>query len=115
MRQASKKASIITQYIKDIGQSYEDIALLTDSNISYVTHCIQKYHVDLVSYYDMCLAPSLIDSNIYFLFSDNGAEKRLKFKNNVVSPENELTPLEELYVKLNLSKRIANHESGIWE
>tara|TARA_B100000768_G_scaffold139252_2_gene130514 strand:+ start:1201 stop:1545 length:345 start_codon:yes stop_codon:yes gene_type:complete len=114
MRQASKRDSIITQYIKDIGQSYDDIALLTDSNVHYVTQCIHKYHIDLVSYYDMCLAPSLIDSNIYFLFSDNGIEKKLKFKNNVVTPLQELTALEELYVKLNLGTRIAHHESGIW-
>tara|TARA_R110001606_G_C14894536_1_gene593155 strand:+ start:101 stop:448 length:348 start_codon:yes stop_codon:yes gene_type:complete len=115
MRQASKKQDIITHYIKDISQSYEDIAVLTDSNISYVTQCIQKYHLDLVSYYDMCLAPSLIDSHIYFLFTDNGVEKRLEFKNNIVTPEDELTALEELYVKLNLSKRIAHHDSGsIW-
>ena len=40
--------------------------------------------------------------------------KRLKFKNNIVTPENELTQLEELYVKLNLSKRIAHHESGVF-
>ncbi len=115
MRQASKKQDIITHYIKDISQSYEDIALLTDSNIGYVTQCIQKYHIDLVTYYDMCLAPSLIDSNIYFLFTDNGAEKRLKYKNNIVTPESKLTHLEELYVKLNLSERIADHESGMWE
>ena len=41
-------------------------------------------------------------------------KKRLKFKNNIVTPENELTQLEELYVKLNLSKRIAHHESGVF-
>tara|TARA_R110000796_G_scaffold56216_4_gene130463 strand:- start:552 stop:896 length:345 start_codon:yes stop_codon:yes gene_type:complete len=114
MRQASKRENIIMVYTKDMSVSYSDIALLTDSNVNYVNQCIHNYHIDLVSYYDMCLAPSLVDSDIYFLFSDNGAEKRLKFKNNIVTPENELTQLEELYVKLNLSNRIAHYESGVF-
>lgn len=114
MRKASKRDNIITLYTRDQSKSYDYIADLTDSNPQYVHQCIQKYHLDLVSYYDMCLAPSLIDSDVYYLFSDNGAEKKLKYKNNIVTPENKLTQLEELYVKLNLSDKIAHHESGIW-
>lgn len=114
MRKATKRDNIITIYTRDQSLSYDYIAELTGSNAQYVHQCIQKYHLDLISYYDMCLAPSLIDSDVYYLFSDNGAEKKLKYKDNIVTPENKLTQLEELYVKLNLSDRIAHHESGIW-
>tara|TARA_R110001606_G_scaffold337585_1_gene485649 strand:- start:1 stop:345 length:345 start_codon:yes stop_codon:yes gene_type:complete len=114
MRKASKKDNIIRLYNKDISQPYTDIAVLTDSNVSYVEQCILNYHIDLIAYYDICLAPSFTDPDIYFLFSDNGAEKKLKFKNNVVTPFQGLTQLEELYVRLNLSKNIAHQESGVW-
>ena len=111
MRKASKKDNIIRLYNKDISQPYTDIAVLTDSNVSYVEQCILNYHIDLIAYYDICLAPSFTDPDIYFLFSDNGAEKKLKFKNNIVTCFQELTSLEELYIGLNLSRNIVHHES----
>ena len=106
MRKASKKDNIITVYIKDINQSYSEIAVLTDCSVNYVEQCIRNYHTDLVAYYDICLTSSLIDPHVYFLFSDNGAEKKLKFENNKVISFDKLTSLEMLYVSLNLSRNI---------
>ena len=57
MRKASKRDHIIRLYTKDISQPYTDIAVLTDSNVSYVEQCILNYHIDLIAYYDICLAP----------------------------------------------------------
>ena len=101
-----KKNKIITVYTQDVTQSYGEIAVLTDCCVNYVEKCIRNYHTDLVAYYDICLSPSLTDPHIYFLFSDNGAEKKLKFANNKVTSFDKLTSLEMLYVSINLSRKI---------
>ncbi len=114
MLKATRRRKILKLYTENPEIAYEQIALLVDCSDGYVTQCIRDYHIDQVSYYNFCLAPSLADPDVYFLFSDNGVEKVLKFKNNIVYPQHDLTPLEELYISLNLSRNIESEKKNFF-
>ena len=86
------------------------MAVLSDSNLQYVKQCVRDYHIDLVSYEFMCIAPSYCTPGTYYLFNENGTERALKKVGDTIYPEHQLTDLEELFIRLNLCKRIVYNE-----
>mgnify|MGYP003668493013 CR=1 FL=1 len=106
MRESNKKRHILKLYTNDTTITHEELALLTESSLYYIKQVIRDFHTDSVAYYDYCISPSCVDEGIYFLFSSNGEEKKLKKTGNYIYPETELTQLEELYIRINLGKNI---------
>ena len=106
MREANKKRHILKLYTNDTKITYEQLSVITDSSVYYIKSVLKNFHTDSVAYYDYCIAPSCLDENVYFLFSSNGSEKKLKKVSDYIYPQEELTQLEELYVSINLGKNI---------
>ena len=98
----SKKDLIIKMYTDDLTMSAKDVAFQVGTNLEYTEKCIEEYQRSLVAYYDMGIAPSLNRENVFFLFSDNGTEKELHKKGNVVVSEDIITELERLFIRINL-------------
>ncbi len=102
MRKATKRFKILDLYKEDPKMPIENICALTNSSEMYVKNVISDYHLELVSYYEICIAPSLSEENSYYLFSDNGLEKKFQIQNKIVFTTEDLTQLEKFYVTTNL-------------
>ena len=112
MRKATKRFKILDIYKENPQTPIQDIGALTNSSKLYVKNVIADYHTQLVSYYDVHMAPSLSDVNIFYLFTSNGAEKTIKIKEKIVFTDDDLTQLEKFYITTNLGiKEFAKYSS----
>jgi hypothetical protein len=102
MRKATKLYKILDLYKKNPDMPVENICALANSSEQYVKTVIADYHAQNVSYYELCLAPSLAENNTYYLFSDNGSEKTFKVYGKIVFTDDDLTLLEKFYITTNL-------------
>ncbi len=80
MRKATKRFKILDIYKEDPKTPLVNICALTNSTELYVRSVIADYHTQLVSYYDVHMAPSLSDDNTFYLFTENGEEKKFKIQ-----------------------------------
>jgi len=102
MRKATKRFKILDIYKEDPKTPLVNICALTNSTELYVRSVIADYHTQLVSYYDVHMAPSLSDDNTFYLFTENGEEKKFKIQQQVVYSEEIFTQLEKFYLQTNL-------------
>ncbi len=102
----NKKRIILESYVNDPAYGIPRIAFMAGCSEQYATKIIQEYHRDMTEYYHLNIAPSLDVENVFFLFNDNGIQKKLIIKDSVVSCKQQLTNLEALFVKLNLGREI---------
>ena len=102
MRKATKRFKILDLYKEDPKTPIQDIGAITNSSELYVKSVIADYHTQLVSYYDVCLAPSFSDDNTFYLFTENGEEKKFKLHQQVVYSDAIFTQLEKFYLQTNL-------------
>jgi len=93
-------------YVSDPAYGIPRIAFMADCTEQYATKIIQDYHRDITEYYHLCIAPACSKENEFYLFSDNGMQKKLIIEDSVVSCKQGLTNLEALFVKLNLGRDI---------
>jgi hypothetical protein len=96
------KKEVLKIYAQNPKLEMSSIAYRAGTNTESAIKFIKELEVDMVSYFDFGLAPSTRLENTFFLFSDNGAEKSLIKKGNYVQSTEHITPLEALYIKINL-------------
>tara|TARA_Y100001938_G_C8033300_1_gene401906 strand:- start:567 stop:902 length:336 start_codon:yes stop_codon:yes gene_type:complete len=109
MRKATKRFKILDIYKENPQTPIQDIGALTNSSELYVKSVIADYHTQLVSYYDVHMAPSLSDDNTFYLFTSNGAEKKFQVHQKTIYSKEILTQLEKFYLQTNLGvKEFAN-------
>jgi len=102
----SIKDLILKMYTNDLTLTAKDVAFQVGTNLEYAQECIDEYHRSMVAYYDMGIAPSMSEENVFFLFSDNGVEKKLRKEGKNIYSYNSITPLESLYIKINLGYEV---------
>ena len=96
------KENVIKMYTDNPSMSAKDVAFQIGTNLEYAQECIEEHLLSLVMYYDMAIAPSCNQENVFFLFSENGTEKKLHKDGNVIYSEDVVTKLEQLFIKINL-------------
>ena len=96
------KESILKIYSGNYNLSTKSIACRAGTTKERASKILKEYHLSLVTYFDFGIAPSMSDENTFFLFSDNGIEKTLIKKGEKIYSHDNITPLEALYVKINL-------------
>jgi len=101
-QKGSKKKRILALYTNDVSMTAKDLSFQAGSSLKFAQDILNEYHVGLVEYFDFGIAPSTSAANTFFIFSDNGTEKKLFKEGNSVSSNSPLTKLEILYIKINL-------------
>jgi len=96
------KKEVLKIYAENPKLEISSIAYRAGTNSELTLKFIKELEVDMVTYFDFGLAPSTVTENVFFLFSDNGTEKTLVKKGNQVQSDDDITPLEEMYIKINL-------------
>jgi hypothetical protein len=86
--------------------SIKSIAYRAGTTEERATKFIKEYHLSLVAYFDFGIAPSMSEENTFFLFSDNGLEKKLTKDGKKIYSHDSITPLEALYIKINLGYKV---------
>jgi hypothetical protein len=98
--------SVLKIYSENHKLSIKSIAYRAGTTEERVTKFIKEYHLSLVSYFDFGIAPSMSEENTFFLFSDNGVEKKLTKEGKNIHSHDSITPLEALYIKINLGYEV---------
>ena len=111
-KENNKKELVLKIYSEDNNLPIGSIAYRSGTSIERAEKYIKEYQIGLVAYFNFGIAPSMSQENTFFLFSDNGAEKKLLKEGDKLWSSNFITPLEALFIKINLGYEIKlnNHE-----
>tara|TARA_B100000780_G_C20896321_1_gene356699 strand:- start:286 stop:672 length:387 start_codon:yes stop_codon:yes gene_type:complete len=111
-KENNKKELVLKIYSEDHNLPIGSIAYRSGTSIERAEKYIKEYQIGLVAYFNFGIAPSMSQENTFFLFSDNGAEKKLLKEGDKLWSSNFITPLEALFIKINLGYEIKlnNHE-----
>ena len=105
-KDAKIKEQVIQLYVENPTLEINSVAYRCGTNIEKAEEFIEEYKKGLVAYFNFGIAPSMCDANTFFLFSDNGTEKKLlKEGDNIYSKQN-ITQLEALFIKINLGYEV---------
>ncbi len=102
------KESVLKIYSENYNLPTKSIAYRAGTTEERAGNIIKEYHLSLVTYFNFGIAPSMSEENTFFLFSDNGTEKTLIKKGEKIYSHDNITPLEALYVKINLGYVVGN-------
>ena len=105
-KENNKKELVLKIYSEDNNLPIGSIAYRSGTSIERAEKYIKEYQMGLVAYFNFGIAPSMSQENTFFLFSDNGTEKKLLKEGDKLWSSDFITPLEALFIKINLGYEI---------